>query len=479
VGIRKFLGQHAIRIIAQLSIESLLLGITAFIFAYALCYTFLPAFNELVRKKLYLWSSANNFISLTTLGVIVVICMLAIVRPAVRYASRPASLLLLHHQGKGNSGNVRNLLIGLQVCFSFVLLVFSFIISGQIEFFRNKDLGFDKKNIVVVNVNEKIGQHLDAFEAELKKNKEVLEVSGGSVPGFSANSWRFVPEGSSYEKPYLFPFISVSPDFIPTLKIKLLAGRNFDETDRDDSLMSFIINRSAAIEMGWQDDPINKTVEMYGAGTTEIIAKGIVIGMIDDYHFESLRAPVKPLLLTSDWGYGTLLIKTTGEGYGKAITTIGNSWKRFSDEPFEYEVLEEKLDQLYVKETRLSSIILFFTVIALYLTCYGLFAMSSLLFSSRLKEVAIRKVFGADQLSIVKQLYTRYFAFNLIAIMVGLPVAIYVSNLWLDTFEFKIDVTSGFFIKAGISVLVAGLLSVSYYLFRVSFSNPVRFLRRE
>jgi putative ABC transport system permease protein len=479
VGIRKFLGQHGVRIIIQLSIESLLMGFTAFVFAYALCYTFLPPFNELVRKNLYLWSPANTAISLITLGVIVAICMLAVMRPAVRYASRPASFLLLHDKGKRNSSNARNVLIGLQVCFSFVLLVFSFIISSQIDFFRNKDLGFDKNNIVVVNLNEKIGQNLDAFRSDLKTNKEVLEVSGGNVPGFSANSWRFVPEGGSYEKPYLFPFISVSPNFIPTLNIKMISGRNFPEVDRDDSLMSFIINRRAAIELGWQDDAINKTIEMYGAGTTDIIAKGIVIGVIDDYHFESLRAPVKPIILTSDWSYGTLLIKTTGNNYEDAITAIGNSWKKFSDEPFNYEVLEEKLDQLYVKETRLSSIILFFTFIALYLTCYGLFAMSSLLFSSRLKEVAIRKVFGADQLSIVKQLYSRYFAFNLIAIIVGLPIAIYVSNLWLDTFEFKIDLTSGFFIKAGIWVLVAGLLSVSYYLFRVSFSNPVRFLRRE
>jgi putative ABC transport system permease protein len=479
VGIRKFLGQHAVRIVIQLSIESILMGVIAFLFAGVLCYTFLPSFNELVRKDLYMWSRPNLFITAATLGLMMTISIMAVIKPALRYATRPSSFLLLQNHGNRDRNRIRNLLIGLQVGFSFVLLVFSFIISSQIDYFKNKDLGFDRENIVVVNLVEKVGQNLDAFKTELQKNKEVVEVSGGSVPGVSANSWRFVPEGGSHEKPFLMPFISVSPNFITTLNIKLLAGRNFDEKDANDSVMTFIINRRAAIEMGWLGDPVNKTIEMFAAGTTEILAKGLVIGMIDDYHFESLRAPVKPIVLTSNWGYGTLLIKTTGSDHQSAINAIGNTWKKFSDEPFVYEVLDQKLDQLYVKETRLSNIILFFTFIALYLTCYGLFAMSSMLFTSKLKEVAIRKVFGADQLSIIRQFYSRYALFNLIAIIVGLPVAIYVGNLWLETFQYRIELTSPLFIKAGICILVAGLLSVSYYLVRVAFSNPVRFLRRE
>jgi putative ABC transport system permease protein len=154
-------------------------------------------------------------------------------------------------------------------------------------------------------------------------------------------------------------------------------------------------------------------------------------------------------------------------------------WKKFSDKPFEYEALDRQLERLYDKESRLSNVILFFTVIALYLTCYGLFAMSSLLFSSRLKEVAIRKVFGADQMTIVRQLYTRYALFNLIAIVTGVPIAMYLGNLWLQTFPYRIDLDSSLFIKAGAFILLAGLLSVSYYLARVAFSDPVRFLRRD
>jgi putative ABC transport system permease protein len=209
------------------------------------------------------------------------------------------------------------------------------------------------------------------------------------------------------------------------------------------------------------------------------MARGIVIGVMEDYHFESLHRPIKPIVLTPVSGFGTALIRVSDGALQEGIATIGTTWKKFSDKPFQYDVLDKKLEQLYDKENRLSNVILFFTFIALYLTCYGLFAMSSLLFSSKLKEVAIRKVFGADQLSIIRQLYSRYALFNVIAILVGLPVAVYVGNLWLETFQYRVPLTSDVFIKAAACILLAGMLSVSYYLSRVARSNPVKFLRSE
>ena len=244
-------------------------------------------------------------------------------------------------------------------------------------------------------------------------------------------------------------------------------------------MMPFIINKRAAVELGWQDDPLGRTMEVFAPGTTEIMGKGKVIGIVDDYHFESLHRPVKPVVITVSPYYSAALVKLSLPVNENAIRSIATTWKKFSQKPFEYEILDEKLDRLYSNETQLSQVILFFTFIALYLTCYGLFAMSSLLFSSKLKEVAIRKVFGADQLAIIKQLYARYAAFNLIAIAIGLPIAIYLGNLWLQTFQYKIDLTSEFFIKPALIIFLGGLLSVSYYLGRVAFSNPVKFLRRE
>jgi putative ABC transport system permease protein len=479
VGIRKFLGQNTARIVAQLSLESLLMGLFAFVIALVLCQIFLSSFNVLVQKDIQLWSGPNLVIILMTFVLISSICFLSIVQPALRFASRPSGYLLLQQDRGFAKARVRNVLIGLQVGFSFVLLVFSFIISNQIDFFKHSDLGFDKENIVIVNLNDDLFHSLEAFKNELKASKHVVNVTGADIPGIGYNAWRFVPEGGSYERPLMLPFTSTDYSFLNTMKINLLTGKDFDPNNAYDSIIPFIINKRAAVELGWQENPLGRTMEVFAPGTTEIMAKGKVIGMVDDYHFESLHKPVKPVVITVSPYYSAALIKLSGPVNKNAINSIATTWKKFSDRPFEYEVLDEKLGQLYSNETQLSHVILFFTFIALYLTCYGLFAMSSLLFNSKLKEVAIRKVFGADQLAIIKQLYARYAMFNLIAIVVGLPIAIYLGNLWLQTFQYKITLTSEFFIKPAIIIFMGGLVSVSYYLTRVAFSNPVKFLRRE
>lgn len=478
VGIRKFLGQNTARIVAQLSLESVLLGVMAFALSIVVSQVLISKFNLLVHKNLTLWSG-TGIGWLATSGIIIVgICLLAILRPAYRYANRSASHLLLHNHGKSAS-SVRNLLIGLQVCFSFVLLVLSFVIHSQIEFFRQTDLGFDRNNILVVRLNQEVRQKFESFKNEVRKIKDVVGVTSAEVPGEGYNGWRFVPEGGSYEKPLMLPFTFSEPNFLSILNIKLVQGRDFDPQFRNDSLWQFLINKRAAVELGWQGDALGRKLEVFAPGTTEIMAKGVVIGVVEDYHFESLHHGVKPVVITVGPAPGPALIRLSGPVNDQMTAAVGAVWKKFSDRPFSYVVLDQKLDKLYANEEQLGNIILFFTIIALYLTCYGLFAMSSLLFSSRLKEVAIRKVFGADQLSIVRQFYGKYAVFNLSAIIAGLPVAIYIGRIWLDNFQYRVPLSSGFFIEAAICVLAAGLLSVTYYLARVAFSSPIRFLRSE
>lgn len=481
VGIRKFLGQNPWRIIAQLSIESMLIGLLAFGLAIVICHVSLTGFNNLVQKQLDLLSAPNLIIEGVTLVIILTVCLAAVIRPAIRYATRSSRSLLVQKGGDPVHAGERNILIGLQVCFSFVLLVFSFIVGSQIDYFKNKDLGFIKQNVVLLELNDDIYGHLEAFKSELKKSDAVIQVSAGTPPGSAHNGWRFVPEGGSAEKPFLFPLAWVDHDYLNTLDIKLLAGENFNPVRHEtDSLWPFLINKRAAIELGWADDPINKRMKVFAAGTTDIMAEGRVVGLIDDYHFESLHKPVKPVILTVSDGFGTTLIRISEKkSFQETVQHVESVWKKFSDEPFVYELLDEKLDKLYVNEIKLSNLILFFTCIALYLTCYGMFALSSLLFRSRLKEVTIRKVFGATQFAIIKQFYSRYAAFTLVAIIAGVPISIYVGNLWLQTFEYRIDLASSFFVIAGGCVFVVGLLSVSYYLLLVAFSNPVKFLRNE
>lgn len=479
IGIRKFLGQNSSRIMGQLSFESLLTGVFAFLIAIVLCQLFISSFNVLVQKDIRLWELKNVKTMFLTLALVAGICFLSVIRPALRLATRSSGHLLFQNSLGQSKARVRNVLIGMQVGFSFVLLVFSFIIGSQVDFFKHKDLGFDKNNVVVLTLNEDFYGNFEAFKSELKRIKDVVNVTGADIPGLGYNAWRFVPEGGSYEKPLMLTFTSTDYDFLNTLNIGLLTGENFNPNRTNDSIMPFLINKRAAVELGWLDDPLGRTMEVFAPGTTEIMAKGEIIGMVDDYHFESLHRPVKPVVITISPYFSAALVRLAGPVNEQSVNRIASTWKKFSDHPFEYEVLDQKLEKLYANETQLNHVILFFTFIALYLTCYGLFAMSSLLFSSKLKEVAIRKVLGADHVAIIKQLYARYALFNLVAIILGVPIAIYLGNQWLQTFQYRIDLDSGFFIKAALFIFVGGLLSMSYYLVSVAFSNPVKFLRRE
>lgn len=477
VGIRKFLGQNSKRLVTQLSIESILAGSISFFVAFVCCQVFMGQFNLIVDKHLELWTPTNLTLTGVTFVLVLLISVAAIARPAMRFASRSSSMLLLRDYRNSRSTNrFRNLLIGLQVCFSFVLLVFSFIVSSQIDFFRNKDLGFDKSNLVTIRMREDINH--ESFKEEVRKNAAVIDVTDADPPGKGYSGWRFVPEGGSYEKPVMLPFSGADREFLKTMKIKLLAGRNFTENILPDSIWQFLINRKAAIELGWGDDALGRQLEIFQAGRAEIMGKGKVIGIIDDYHAGSLHEPVKPVVLVEGGFSGTLLVRVSDLN-GETIASLESTWKKFSSRPFDYSILDQQLDKLYANEEKLSNVVLFFTFVALYLTCYGLFAMSSLVFSSKLKEVAIRKVFGAGQGTIMKQFYKGYALFNVVALLIGLPAAIWLGNLWLETFQYRIELSFVFFVKAALLVLIAGMLSVSYYLAKVAWSNPLPFLRKD
>lgn len=477
VGIRKFLGQNSRKLIMQLSVESLMAGMISFVAAVICCQLFMSKFNLIVDKHLDPWTRTNLALMGLTLLVVVLISLVAIARPAIRFGARPSSVLLLRDFRNSRATNrLRNLLIGLQVCFSFVLLVFSFVVSSQIEFFRSKDLGFDKQNLVAMEIPGDIDH--ESLKNEIRKNEGVVNMTLAEPPGKGYSGWRFVPEGGSYEKPVMLPFTGCDDDFLQTLGIRLLAGRNFNDNIYPDSVWPFLINRKAAIELGWGDDAIGRGLEVFQPGRTEIMGTGKVIGIIDDYHSESLHDPVKPVVI-SNTGYGDVMLIRVAEVNGEIIQSLEATWRKFSSVPFQYTILDQQLDRLYANEEKLGNVILFFTFIALYLTCYGLYAMSSLVFTSKLKEVAIRKVFGAGEGTIMKQFYGAYALFNIVALLIGVPFAIWVGSMWLETFQYRIELSFVFFVKAAFIILLAGMLSVSYYLAKVAWSNPVRFLRRD
>lgn len=481
IGIRKFLGQSPGSISFQLVMEGAMVGILAFIVGLAFSQVSLSQFNLLVGKNLYLFSASNLSSLLLSFIVVLTIALTAVLKPAIQYARASAQELLLVKLKRNKTSAVgRNLLIGFQISLSFILLVFTFVIHQQIKLFDSKDLGFQKDYIVVVQLTPDVYGKFKALKTEWERNSNVEGVAGAEqAPGAGYEGSRFVPEGGSYERPLMIPFSACDEDFLDIMRIKLVSGNNFDPSAPSDSLPPLLINRQAAVDLGWTDDAIGRKLSVFQPGTTDIMFKGKVIGLIDDFHSESLHKPIKPLVMRYSNFFGAALIKVSEKNPAQAVDEIEKVWKAFSDRPLTFTFLDRQLGKLYANETKLGSVILFFTLIGLYLTCHGLFAMSSLLFTSKLKDVAVRKVFGASRMIIAGQLYRSYLVFKVAAIAIACPIVFWITRSWLLGFQYRIELSPIFFIEGAAVIWFVGLLSVGYYLRKVAWSNPIKFLRSE
>ena len=473
VGIRKFLGQSSWRLTSQFLSEALLLGVISFLVGSSIAFVIVPFFNEQMDTHLILLSGIGLQVLVATFLLVIAISVLSIAKPAIFLSYTKLANAFRHSESRGLS---RNVFTGIQVGLSFVTLAFAFVIQQQLDFFQNTDLGFTKENIVVVNLNDDV--EIESLKEQLLRQRDVVAVSVGEPPGHGYSGWRFVPEGGSLERPVMLPFTNADQDFLNTLKIDLKLGRDFDASMKKDSHTSFLINKRAAVELGWMDDALGRELSVFAPGRTEIMTTGRVVGVVDDFHSESLHEPLKPLVIAYGQYSESLLVRTSKLG-SETIESLEATWRQFSDRPFQFSILDEDIRALYKNEDKLAGVVKVFTLVALYLTGYGLFAMSSLLFSTRLKEVAIRKVFGANEGTILGHFYRRYMLFSIGALVAAVPLAFWISSVWLHTFPFKFKFTPILLLQPALIVIAVGMISVSYYLARVAWSNPIRFLKHE
>lgn len=472
VGIRKFLGQSSWWVTSQFLSEALLFGVISFLVASSIAFVILPLFNEQMDTHLTLLSRDGFQMLVTTFLLVLATSVVSIARPAIFLSHAKLANAFRHSESR----DLRNVFTGIQVGLSFVTLAFAFVIQQQLDFFQNTDLGFSRENIVVVDLNDDV--EIESLKEQLLGQRDVVSVSVAEPPGRGYSGWRFVPEGGSLERPVMLPFTNADEDFLKTLKIDLEMGRGFNSSMKQDSLTPFLINKRAALELGWLDDALGRELSVFAPGRTEIMTTGRVVGVVDDFHSESLHEPLKPLVIAYGQYSGSLLVRTSKLG-SETIDSLEEIWRKFSDRPFQFSILDEDIRALYRNEDKLAGVVKVFTLVALYLTGYGLFAMSSLLFSTRLKEVAIRKVFGANEGTILGHFYWRYVLFSIGALVAAVPLALWVSSVWLQTFPYTFKFTPTFLVQPALIVIAVGMISVSYYLARVAWSNPIRFLKHD
>lgn len=475
VGIRKSIGAQKNGLIVQFISESMLLSFIALIFAIVIVQLLLPFFNEVTSKAIWLDVSNPLFIA-GTLGITAICGLLAGSYPAFILSRFNPVKVLKGDTQLGLTGNtLRKSLVIVQFTTSIILVVGSIAVYKQIVFISEKNLGFDKDNIIVVNQNEGIVKSYSAIKNDLHQLASVDGIAFGgnnifTIPITTTDPvWSGKPENSSI----LFKIYRCDAEFIPTLNIKIQNGRNF--IDGQDA-SNYIINRKAAEVMGLTlENAVGNELEMWNG-------KGKIIGITEDFHNDNLKFGIEPMIFMYSENVGShYFIKLGGElPIAENISQVETIFKKHNpDYPFEFVFLDDVFNQEYKSEAVIGKLSLSFTVIAILISCLGLFGLASFNAERRTKELGIRKVMGASVGNLVIMLCGDFTNLVIISLFIGFPVSWYLIREYLSGYAFHTDVNWGIYILTSIAMLFIVLLSVGYQSAKAAISNPVDSLRNE
>ncbi|RIK70006.1 hypothetical protein DCC62_23205 [candidate division KSB1 bacterium] len=364
-----------------------------------------------------------------------------------------------------------------QFAISIVFIVSTMIVGSQLEFFRNKKLGFDKEQILVLPIQDRsVNSRYEAIKHELRQNPNILSVAAASqVPGAGEGNYYYNVEGIA--DGLTLPTYFIDHDFIPTLGIELAAGRSFSASFPADATGAFMINETAAKQFGW-DDALGKTVD-WDSGTK----KGAVIGVIKDFHNQSLHEPIKPMVLQifpEPLYVGCFVLRIAPHDIAATLAFIKDKWQAFEPQyPFQYSFLDEDFGRLYLNEERLAQIFRYSSTLAILIACLGLLGLAAFAAEQRTKEIGVRKVLGATVSQIVLLLSRDFAKLVGIAFVVATPVAYVAMSRWLQNFAYRTEISFGVFLLAGLAALGLACLTVSWQAIKAALANPVEALRYE
>lgn len=477
IGIRKAIGAGKTGLVKQFLLESMVLSFFGLLVAIALVSLILPYFNELTEKNI----SLENTDSIILFGVVILTLacgLLAGSYPAFFLSSfRPVAVL------KGDSGSqlkgttLRKSLVVGQLALSTILIICSLAVYKQIGFISNKNLGYQKEQIIVIDAQESILKNHGAFKNDLQNFVGIESVGLGgsdilSIP-ITANdiSWN----GKSENDNITFKILRCDEDFLPTMGIPFVTGSNFSP-DQNPENPKYIINRKAMEVMGISQD------EIIGSELEAWHGLGQVIGVTEDFHNNNLRENIEPMvfLYSPNLGFHYYVRTNPNSGMEETLSHIEAMMKKYSpDYPFEYTFLDEAFQREYQMEQVIGKLSMGFTGIAVLIACLGLFGLSSFSASKRVKEMGIRKVMGASSGQLILLLGKDFFRLVFIGVLLGFPLAWYFSKMYLAEFAFHTQLSVWAYLFTTMSLLGIALLSVTYQSMKAALSNPVDSLRNE
>ncbi len=481
VGLRKTVGAFRGQLIGQYLSESVLISLFALLMSLGLAWVALQWLNDFTGKHLTLQLISNWPLTLGLIGFALIVGLMAGIYPAFVISSFKPALVLKGQQGSVKSkGGIRKILVVVQFGTSIVLIIATMITTQQLGFLNNIKLGFDKDRVVTLTYYNELGENYDAFYNEATKSSTIKNVTRSSrIPTgrlLDSSGASLVQDGQLIPASVTLKMVSTDYEFFNTYGISFAAGRDFSRKVKTDDSLAYVINEASVKALGWKSNEVIGKEFQYGGVT------GKIIGVVSDFHFESLHQRIVPMIFlpVKQSFYNYLTVKIAGSNFQDGIEYLQKVWKSFLPiRPFEYQFTSDRYQRLYESEQKENQLFTIFSALAIFIASLGLFGLATFNTLQRIKEIGIRKVLGASVPSILGILSKEIVVLVLIANVVAWPVAWLMMNKWLSTFAYHIDMNLLAYLLAAFAAIFIALITVSMQTVKAAMTNPSQTLRYE
>ncbi len=474
VSVHKVIGASKWHLFMQFVIESLIIFVIAALLALVFATLLIPAYNNISGKSLAF--------SLTNLSVWIIIgiavfgtLILAAIYPAIHLSSfNPINSLKGKLSQSRGSIVLRKVLVVFQFSISVILIICTLVIGRQMKYINQMNLGYNKEEVFTVPLSDEAINHIDAVKDELKKTPGITATSLSNVynvADYQNSTGDINWTGKPKDNNMIVVNATIDKDFIPLMHFQFVEGGNFKGMPSDTA--SYIINETMVKEMGLKPPYIGQQMSLHDA-------PGVIIGVVKDFHFQSLKNKIAPFVFWTQRWKNILYVKTTAAGAQQSIQAVQKIYNKYTSvNPFTYSFVDTKFDELYKTDNRTKTLFNIFAGIAIFISCLGLLALATYSAQLRTKEIGVRKVLGASVANIVALLGKDFIVLVIIAIIIAIPVGVYSMNKWLESFVYRTDISYWLFVAASAIAVSIAVLTISFQAIKAAIANPVKSLRTE
>ena len=487
VGVRKVLGAQKQSLLRQFLGESLIMAGIALILALIFSFLLLPVFEQVSGKTLIISFEQKIILGGSFFLLALITGLLAGSYPAFYLSSfRPIKVLKGKFSNSLAAISLRKGLVVFQFIISIVLIIASIVIAKQMGYMQQKDLGFQKEQQVVIPLRTSMAKNsVQAFKDEISNNTSISSIGTSmAYPGiFNPQDWLMYRQGQTMNNSKTVYINLVDNSFLQTLGVKVVAGRLFSKEFAADTLTSFVINEEAVKEFGFASpqDAVGKWLAADWDGEQN---RFMIVGVVRNFHFKDLHESIEPFAFRfyndADAGFNYLIAHSNGVNIKQSLSVLENTWKKLNpNEPFEYSFLDQDFQKNYESESKQASLINYFTIIAIIISCLGLFGLATFTAEQRRKEIGIRKVLGASVSGLVTLLSKDFLRLVIIAVIIASPLAWYAMHKWLQNFAYQTSITWQVFALTALIAILIAFVTISFQAIKAAIVNPVKSIRTE